>query len=82
MKTCVFFGHRKADFRIRPDVYAAIEDLIVKEDVFQFYVGHQGAFDAIVYVQASYGGAFKFAGLAKNRGKKVINLARNNLFST
>ena len=145
MKSCVFFGHRTVDSRIRSDIYAAIEDLIVKEDVFRFYVGHQGAFDAIVlsvlrelkkkhpqidyavvfaylpkkdtlvtveeslfpeevaraiprfaidarnrflikncdcaivYVEVSYGGAFKFASLAKSKGKRVINLARNDL---
>ena len=48
MSACTFFGHRDAPSHIRPLLRAAIIDLIEKHAVDHFYVGRQGAFDAMV----------------------------------
>ena len=47
--TCCFFGHREVTHNIRPKLTAIIEKLIAEEDVTEFYVGHQGQFDNMVY---------------------------------
>ena len=48
-KTCCFFGHRKVTHNIRDRLTAIIEKLIVDDGVTEFYVGHQGQFDSMVY---------------------------------
>ena len=48
-KTCCFFGHREVTHNIRPKLTETIEKLIVDEGVTEFYVGHQGQFDSMVY---------------------------------
>ena len=48
-KTCCFFGHREVMHDIREKLTAIIEKLITEEDVTEFYVGHQGQFDSMVY---------------------------------
>ena len=48
-KTCCFFGHREVTHNIRPRLTEIIEKLIVDEGVTDFYVGHQGQFDNMVY---------------------------------
>lgn len=48
-KTCCFFGHREVIHNIRPKLTEIIEKLIFDEGVRDFYVGHQGQFDSMVY---------------------------------
>jgi len=48
MSTCTFFGHRECYGLKREKVLNAIEGLI-GQGVDTFYVGNQGAFDAMVY---------------------------------
>ena len=48
-KTCCFFGHREVTHNIRPKLKAIIEKLITEQNVIEFYVGHQGQFDSMVY---------------------------------
>ena len=48
-KTCCFFGHREVTHNIRPSLTEIIEKLIVDEGVTDFYVGHQGQFDSMVF---------------------------------
>ena len=47
MKSCFFIGHREADERLLPILTAAIERLIIEEQVSFFYVGGYGGFDRI-----------------------------------
>lgn len=64
MSACTFFGHRECPEAIRPMVYTAVEELILRQGVTMFYVGNQGQFDTMVrwclqrltqcYPQASY----------------------------
>ena len=49
VKTCCFFGHREVTHNIRDKLTAIIENLITETGVTEFYVGHQGQFDTIVY---------------------------------
>ena len=44
-----FFGHREVLHNIRPKLTAIIERLITEDNVTEFYVGHQGQFDNMVY---------------------------------
>ncbi|MGN0178294.1 MAG: hypothetical protein ACI4DY_02475 [Monoglobaceae bacterium] len=44
-----FFGHREVTHNIRPKLTAIIENLITEDNVTEFYVGHQGQFDSMVY---------------------------------
>ena len=44
-----FFGHREVMHNIRQKLTAIIEKLIVDDGVTEFYVGHQGQFDWMVY---------------------------------
>lgn len=46
--TVTFFGHRDTPQTIRPALEKLLTELIEKEGARIFYVGHQGAFDAIV----------------------------------
>ena len=48
-KTCCFFGHREVTNNIRDKLTAIIEKLIAEDGVTEFYVGHQGQFDGMVY---------------------------------
>ena len=48
-KTCCFFGHREVMHNIRQKLTAIIESLITEDNVTEFYVGHQGQFDSMVY---------------------------------
>ena len=47
--TACFFGHREVTHNIRPKLTAIIEKLITEDNVTEFYVGHQGQFDSMVY---------------------------------
>ncbi|MBQ5562475.1 MAG: hypothetical protein IIT39_03715 [Clostridia bacterium] len=48
-KTCCFFGHREVTRNIKPKLTEIIEKLITEDGVTDFYVGHQGQFDSMVY---------------------------------
>ena len=48
MAVYCFFGHRECPDSIKPRLREVLIDLIENQCVDQFYVGHQGAFDAIV----------------------------------
>ena len=48
-KICCFFGHREVTHNIRPKLTEIIEKLIFDEGVTDFYVGHQGQFDSMVF---------------------------------
>lgn len=46
MKACVFFGHRKGDYKsVESKINKVVMDLIEREEVTQFYSGGRGAFD-------------------------------------
>lgn len=47
MSVCTFFGHRDCPATIRPRLRAVLVELIERHGVEQFYVGRQGAFDAM-----------------------------------
>ena len=46
-KACTFFGHRDCPANIRPKLQAVVVELIEQHGVDRFYVGRQGAFDAM-----------------------------------
>ena len=48
-KTCCLFGHREVTHNIRTKLTTIIEKLITEDGVTEFYVGHQGQFDGMVY---------------------------------
>lgn len=48
MATCAFFGHRECPAAIKPRLHEVIVDLIENAGVDMFYVGRQGAYDAMV----------------------------------
>ena len=48
MPACTFFGHRDCPSSIRPRLQETLVDLIENHAVDMFYVGRQGAFDAMV----------------------------------
>lgn len=48
MPACTFFGHRDCPSSIRPRLRDTLIDLIEHHSVDMFYVGRQGAFDAMV----------------------------------
>ena len=48
-KNCCFFGHREVTHNIREKLTAVIEKLITEDSITEFYVGHQGQFDSMVY---------------------------------
>lgn len=50
MSSCCFFGHKDTPEDVKPELYAAIEELITQRSVSTFYVGNQGVFDAYVRV--------------------------------
>ncbi len=47
-KACTFFGHRDCPSSIKPKLREVLVELIKNHAVDTFYVGHQGAFDALV----------------------------------
>ena len=47
MSVCTFFGHRDCPASIRPKLRAVLVELIERHGVDTFYVGRQGAFDAM-----------------------------------
>lgn len=47
MVACTFFGHRDCPSSVRPKLRAVLVELIERHGVEQFYVGRQGAFDAM-----------------------------------
>ena len=47
-KACTFFGHRDCPSSIKPKLREILIDLIENHAVDMFYVGQQGAYDAIV----------------------------------
>lgn len=49
MPTCTFFGHRDSPESIKPKLKETLIDLIEQHGVDTFYVGQQGAFDAMAY---------------------------------
>ena len=48
MSVCTFFSHRDCPSSVRPKLRAVLVELIERHGVEQFYVGRQGAFDAMV----------------------------------
>lgn len=48
MAVCTFFGHRDCPPSIKPKLLEVLVGLIEQRSVNQFYVGRQGAFDAMV----------------------------------
>lgn len=48
MLSCTFFGHRDCPATIRPRLREVLVELIEHRGVELFYVGRQGAFDALV----------------------------------
>ena len=44
---CTFFGHRDAPPGIKSSLRQVISELIEQQGIKQFYVGHQGSFDAM-----------------------------------
>ena len=48
MPSCTFFGHRDAPESIRPQLHAALLNLISRKGIDTFYVGNQGHFDSMV----------------------------------
>ena len=49
IRTACFFGHRDVTHDIRAKLQLIIEQLITAEQIYNFYVGHQGLFDSMVY---------------------------------
>lgn len=47
MAVCTFFGHRDCPASLRPRLHSAVVELIERHGVDTFYVGRQGAFDAL-----------------------------------
>ena len=47
-KTCTFFGHRDCPASVKPRLRDVLVDLIKNHSVDTFYVGRQGAYDAMV----------------------------------
>lgn len=48
MKSCTFFGHRDCPESVLPALREAVECAILQEGIDTFYVGREGAFDALV----------------------------------
>ena len=47
MAVCTFFGHRDCPASVGPKLRATLAELITRQGVDTFYVGRQGAFDAM-----------------------------------
>ena len=48
-KSACFFGHREVTHNIRLKLAETIKKIITEDNVTEFYVGHQGQFDSMVY---------------------------------
>ncbi len=48
MPACTFFGHRDCPAGVKPRLRAAVVEMMERYGVDRFYVGCQGAFDAMV----------------------------------
>ena len=48
IRTACFFGHRDVTHDIRAKLQFIIEQLRTEEQIYNFYVGHQGQFDSMV----------------------------------
>jgi len=48
MSVCTFFGHRHCPETVKPKLRETVIDLIENHGVDRFYVGQQGAYDAMV----------------------------------
>lgn len=48
-KSCTFFGHRECPNSVKIKLRDTIINLIENHAVEMFYIGHQGAFDAMVH---------------------------------
>lgn len=49
MKVCTFIGHRDSPEEIKALIKHTIIEAIEKENITNFYVGHNGSFDKMVY---------------------------------
>ena len=49
MSACTFFGHRDCPASIKPILRAVVVELIEQHGVDRFFVGRQGAFDAMAH---------------------------------
>ncbi len=49
MYSCTFIGHSDCDKSIKEKLIFEIENLIINQKVYTFYVGTQGGFDRLVY---------------------------------
>ena len=49
MSVCTFFGHRNTPDSIKPFLKNTIKELIIKNNVTTFLIGHQGNFDRFAY---------------------------------
>ena len=49
MAVCTFFGHRDCPASIKPILRAVVVELIEQHGVDRFFVGRQGAFDAMAH---------------------------------
>lgn len=47
MSACTFFGHRDCPDSVKPELLAAIENLITEKNIRTFYVGNHGNFDRL-----------------------------------
>lgn len=45
MAVCTFFGHRNCPMSVKPKLRAVLVELIERNGIDTFYVGHQGCFD-------------------------------------
>ena len=48
-KSACFFGHREVTHNIRLKLAETIKKIITEDNVTEFYVGHQGQYDSMVY---------------------------------
>lgn len=53
MRVCTFFGHRDCPSAIKPLMREVLIELIEKQNVDTYYVGHQGSFDFLVQIALS-----------------------------
>lgn len=49
--TCCFFGHRQVPGDVRPKLVSTMECAVRDKRITEFLVGHQGAFDRMVFAE-------------------------------
>ena len=49
MKACTFFGHWYTPDTVERGLYALLKELILRDEVTNFYIGNQGHFDKMAY---------------------------------